>query len=288
MFIADRFNDYEVLDAGDGAKLERWGKFILDRPDPQVIWPKADGKLWDRVDARYIREAGGGHWELRNELPDRWIMSHGKLRFYVRPTGFKHTGLFPEQSANWDWLAERVRLAKGKEINALNLFAYTGGATLALALAGARVTHVDAAKGMVQWAKENYALSNAPQDNVRWIVDDAFAFVGREIRRGRKYQAIVMDPPSYGRGPTGEMWKLEDDLFRLVRLCVALLDDDAELFLINSYTTGLQPVALHNVLSRAIRSSMGGIIDAGELAIPITSGGFLPCGASVRWVGQGR
>ncbi|HML48205.1 MAG TPA: class I SAM-dependent methyltransferase [Clostridia bacterium] len=283
MFICDRWQDYEVLDTGNGEKLERWDRVTLIRPDPQVLWPAAQSGLWQAADARYFRsEQGGGHWEFRAALPERWTVSYGDLRFYVRPTGFKHTGLFPEQAANWDWMAERIRQAD-RPIRVLNLFAYTGGATLACAAAGAEVCHVDAAKGMVQWARENYELSGLQGDRVRWIVDDALKFVQREIRRERRYDAIVMDPPSYGRGPGGEVWKLEDALYPLVETCANALSDAPLFFLINSYTTGLQPAVLHNVLLRAVRPRFGGGIDAGELVLPVSTGGILPCGASGRW-----
>ena len=285
MFVADGWQDYEVLDTGGGAKLERWGGVTLERPDPQTIWPPARPELWDGADARYIRSGeGGGHWEFRRQLPERWEIRYGALRFYVRPTGFKHTGLFPEQSANWDWMAGLIRGA-GRPVRVLNLFAYTGGATLACASAGAAVTHVDAAKGMVQWARENYALSDLPDGNARWIVDDAIAFVSREKRRGRVYDAILMDPPSYGRGPGGEMWKMERDVFPLAEACVELLSASPLFFLISSYTTGLQPAVLSNVIARAMGGRKGGI-DARELVLPVLSGGALPCGASGRWAAE--
>ena len=283
MFICDRWQDYEVLDTGDGEKLERWGRVRLIRPDPQVLWPAAQPPLWQEADARYLRsEQGGGHWEFRAALPERWTIAYGDLRFYVRPTGFKHTGLFPEQAANWDWMAERIRQA-GRPIRVLNLFAYTGGATQACAAAGAEVCHVDAAKGMGQWARENYELSGLSGDRVRWIVDDALKFVQREIRRERRYDAIVMDPPSYGRGPGGEVWKLENALYPLVETCVQALSGTPLFFLINSYTTGLQPAVLHNVLLRTAQARFGGDIQAGELVLPVGTGGVLPCGASGRW-----
>ncbi|MDR1570482.1 MAG: class I SAM-dependent methyltransferase [Oscillospiraceae bacterium] len=286
MFISGGWNDYEVLDTGGGAKLERWGAVTLERPDPQAIWPPARPDQWRSADAAYIRsDAGGGHWEFRRAIPDRWEMRYGALRFYVRPTGFKHTGLFPEQAANWDWMSELIRAAS-RPISVLNLFAYTGGATLACAAAGATVTHVDAAKGMTQWARANYALSGLPNMNARWIVDDALAFVEREIRRGRSYDAILMDPPSYGRGPGGEVWKIERDVYRLVEACAKLMSGEPLFFLINSYTTGLAPSVLSNVLSRAL-SGIPGIAHAQELALPVSSGGVLPCGSSGRWTAKG-
>jgi 23S rRNA (cytosine1962-C5)-methyltransferase len=282
MFIADGWRDYEALDTGGGAKLERWGEVILSRPDPQAIWPVADPESWSRADAVYSRsETGGGSWTFRRELPGRWEMRYGKLRFHVRPTGFKHTGLFPEQAVNWDWMARMIREAD-RPVSVLNLFAYTGGATLACAAAGARVTHVDAAKGMAQWAKENYALSGLPPNGVRWIVDDAGRFAARELRRGHTYDAIILDPPSYGRGPDGEVWKLESSLYPLVESLASLLGGAPLFFLLNSYTTGLQPAAITNVLSRALRG-VPGVIDSREVGLPVRTGGALPCGASARW-----
>ena len=240
MFIASEWKDYEVIDTGDGEKLERWKNIILRRPDPQAIWPKQRPELWGKADAHYHRSAkGGGEWEFFKKLPDRWTVQYGELEFYVRPTGFKHTGLFPEQAVNWDWMAGLIRKA-GRPIRVLNLFGYTGGATCACAAAGAKVTHVDAAKGMVQWAGENRKLSEIDETSVRWIIDDALKFVQREERRGNRYEGILMDPPSYGRGPGGEVWKLENELFGLVQACEKVLADDALFMLINSYTTGLQ------------------------------------------------
>ena len=284
MFLATGWKDYEVLDTGDGEKLERWGDVILRRPDPQTIWPKADPRLWERADAVYHRsERGGGKWEFRRTLPERWTVSWEGLRFYVRPTGFKHTGLFPEQEANWRWMGEKIRESGRKDLKVLNLFGYTGGATAACAAAGAHVTHVDAAKGMVQWARENRALSGLPEDSCRWIVEDALAFVKREIRRGHRYDGILMDPPSYGRGPSGEVWKLENELYGLVETCSRVLSEDAVFFLINSYTTGFQASVLSNMIGKCVSPLRGGRIDSRELCLPVTSGGVLPCGASGRW-----
>ncbi len=282
MFVSDRWQDYEVLDTGDGMKLERWGQVILARPDPQVIWPRNSPDSWAAADGSYTRSAeGGGSWRFSRALPERWEIGYRDLRFYVRPTGFKHTGLFPEQAANWDWM--RGCLAERPGATVLNLFAYTGGATLACLMAGARVTHVDAAKGMVRWAKENRELTGAPEDQCRFITEDAKAFVMREFRRGRRYDAILMDPPSYGRGPGGEVWKLEEALFPLAELCAGLLSDQPLFFLLNGYTTGFQPLVLHNVLRQTVGARFGGQIDARELCLPVTSGGFLPAGASGRW-----
>jgi len=284
MFLANGWQDYEVLDTGDGEKLERWGEIILRRPDPQTIWPKASPKLWEKADAVYHRsEKGGGQWEFRKSLPERWTVGYGELRFFVRPTGFKHTGLFPEQAANWDWMARKIRESGRSDLKVLNLFGYTGGATAACAAAGAHVTHVDAAKGMVQWAKENRELSHLPEESCRWIVEDALRFVEREIRRGHSYDGILMDPPSYGRGPGGEVWKLENELYGLVETCANVLSDDAVFFLINSYTTGFQASVLSNMIQKCVISTHGGMVDSEELCLPVTTGGVLPCGASGRW-----
>lgn len=280
MYLADAWQDYEILDAGNGNKLERWGQVRLLRPDPQAVWPMQEPRS---VDARYIRSAsGGGHWEYAKALPDSWTIQYRDLTFQVRPTGFKHTGLFPEQAVNWDWMRGLVKKAP-KPFRALNLFAYTGGATCALAAAGAEVVHVDAAKGMVAWAKENLALCGLGEKPVRFIVDDVMKFVLREQRRGRQYEGILMDPPSYGRGPGGEMWKIEENLYPLVAECCKLLSPEARFFLINSYTTGLAPTVLSNVLQAAL-PGRGGRIEAGEVGLPISRGTLvLPCGASGRW-----
>ena len=284
MFLADTWVDYEVLDTGDGEKLERWGEILLRRPDPQTIWPKAQERLWNRAEAWYHRSSrGGGEWEFFRKLPEKWTIRHGELSFYVRPTGFKHTGLFPELAANWEWLSGLIRESGRKDLKILNLFGYTGGATLACAAAGAQVTHVDAAKGMVLWAKENRELSGLPENRFRWIVEDALRFVEREIRRGNRYDGILMDPPSYGRGPTGEVWKLENELFGLVDTCARVLSDRPLFFLINSYTTGFQASVLNNLLLRCVVSRHGGSAESDELCLPVTAGGVLPCGASGRW-----
>ena len=282
MFLADQWKDYEVLDTGSGEKLERWGEYLLARPDPQVIWPKASPELWQQADARYVRsETGGGAWEFTRQLPERWTIRYDDLAFYVRPTGFKHTGLFPEQAANWDWM--RALTARRANVRVLNLFAYTGGATVALAKQGVHVTHVDAAKGMTQWAKENRDLSKAPETATRFIIEDAQRFVQREIRRGSTFDGILMDPPSYGRGPTGEVWKLEDELYSLARDCAELLSPDPLFFLINGYTTGFQASVLGNIITKTVVSRFGGTVDAQEAGLPVKSGGVLPCGASGRW-----
>ncbi len=283
MFLTDTWKDYEVLDTGDGEKLERWGSVILRRPDPQTIWPAAEPRLWEQAEAVYHRSArGGGEWEFRRRLPDRWTLTYRDLTFYVRPTGFKHTGLFPEQAANWDWMREKIEKT-GRTVKVLNLFGYTGGASLACAMSGANVTHVDAAKGMVQWAKENRDLSHIPETRFRFIVEDALRFVEREIRRNSLYDGILMDPPSYGRGPSGEVWKLENELYHLVDTASQALSDQPVFFLINSYTTGFQASVLANMLERCLTKRFGGVVDAQELCLPVTSGGVLPCGASGRW-----
>ena len=283
MFIASEWKDYEVIDTGEGEKLERWGEFILRRPDPQAIWPRQSPERWTRADAWYHRSAkGGGEWEFFRALPERWTLRYGQLRFYVRPTGFKHTGLFPEQAVNWDWMTRRIRQA-GRPVKVLNLFGYTGGATVACACAGAHVTHVDAAKGMVQWAGENSRLSQVDHTKVRWIVEDAKKFVLREARRGNAYDGILMDPPSYGRGPGGEVWKLENELFSLIEACEKVLSREAVFLLVNSYTTGLQPAVLNNMLSMTVARARGGQVTAEEIVLPVSCGGVLPCGACGRW-----
>lgn len=284
MFIADKWKDYAVLDVGGGEKLERWGEVLLRRPDPQVIWPAERPEAWKKAHAHYHRsQSGGGQWEMLKKIPESWTISYGPLRFLVKPTGFKHTGLFPEQAANWDWMSGLIREA-GRPVQVLNLFAYTGGATMACLQAGAKVCHVDAAKGMVQWAKENAALSGLADRPARYIVDDALKFVQREQRRGHAYDGILMDPPSYGRGPDGQVWKLEDEVYGLVEECAKLLSDRPLFFLLNAYTTGLQPAVLRNLLQRAVVSRHGGAVDAQELCLPVEGSSMvLPCGASGRW-----
>ena len=282
MYTADNWKDYEVLDTAHGEKLERWGNVLLRRPDPQVIWNKeGNPALWKKADGFYHRsKSGGGSWEFSKKLPDRWQISYGKLKFFVRPTGFKHTGLFPEQAVNWDYIGKKIS-GETRKINVLNLFAYTGGATLAAAAAGADVVHVDASKGMVSWAKENLELSGLRDRYVRFIVDDCEKFVAREIKRGHFYDGIIMDPPSYGRGPGGEMWKMEDRSYDLVKLCSNLLSDNPLFFIINSYTTGLAPTVIKNIISLAL----SGKAEAEEIGLPVTSSGiFLPCGATGRMI----
>jgi 23S rRNA (cytosine1962-C5)-methyltransferase len=284
MWGADNWKDYELLDASDGERLERWGEHILVRPDPQIIWKNvAKHPAWKRADGVYRRShSGGGAW-VQNRLPESWTINYGELRFLLRPMGFKHTGLFPEQAANWDWFGGLIRRA-GRPIKVLNLFAYTGGATMAAAAAGAAVVHVDAAKGIVAQAKENAALSGLSEAPIRYIVDDCRKFVEREIRRGNHYDGIIMDPPSYGRGPGGEVWKLEDCINDLITLTARLLSDEPLFFLVNSYTTGLSPMTMSYLLELNVRSRFGGCLESGELGLRVSqTGAYLPCGASSRW-----
>lgn len=284
MWIADQWQDYELLDCGGGEKLERWDKQYLVRPDPQAIW-ETPRRLpeWKRANARYLRsQTGGGHWE-KKALPESWQVHYKDLTFQVKPMNFKHTGLFPEQAVNWDWFSGLIHEA-GHPVKVLNLFAYTGGATVSAAAAGAAVTHVDASKGMVGWAKENAAASGLADAPIRWLVDDCMKFVEREIRRGNKYDGIIMDPPSYGRGPKGEIWKIEDNIWDFVGLTAQLLSDDALFFLINSYTTGLQPAVLSYMMNSTLTKKFGGHVEAEEIGLPVTESGLvLPCGASGRW-----
>ena len=293
MWIADNWTDYEVIDCSAGEKLERWSDYILLRPDPQVIWDTGrEAPEWERLNAHYHRSAkGGGQWEFF-DLPEEWEISYRlpigrELTFRLKPFSFKHTGIFPEQAANWDWFSRIISEAKesaGHPIKVLNLFAYTGGATLAAAAAGAEVTHVDASKGMVTWAKENAACSGLSDAPIRWLVDDCKKFVEREIRRGNHYDAIIMDPPSYGRGPKGEIWKIEDSVYELITLAAQILCEEPLFFLINSYTTGLQPAVLHYMISSALKRHPGEVC-ADEIGLPVRESGlFLPCGASGRYV----
>lgn len=288
MWIADQWKDYEVIDTCSGEKCERWGDYILVRPDPQVIWDTGHhNPAWKKKSGHYHRSnKGGGEWEFRN-LPEEWSITYRDLTFNLKPFSFKHTGLFPEQAVNWDWCAQKIKEAtreKGRQLKVLNLFAYTGGATISAAAAGAAVTHVDASKGMVTWAKENAlssGLSNAP---IRWLVDDCVKFVEREIRRGNTYDGIIMDPPSYGRGPKGEIWKIEESIYPFIQLTAKLLSKDSVFFLINSYTTGLQPAVLSYMINTAIVPQFGGRVEAEEIGLPVTESGLiLPCGASGRW-----
>lgn len=301
LILADRWQDYQLLDCGDGMKQERWGAYTLVRPDPQIIWPRhgsdsgKNGK-WESWDGFYHRsESGGGKWEYRRELPDHWKIGYGSLglTFKIHPTSFKHTGLFPEQAVNWEWFSAKIKAARagsgavgenpGREISVLNLFGYTGAATVAAAAAGASVCHVDAAEGMVKWCRENAALSGLAAAPIRYITDDCLKFARREIKRGRKYDAIIMDPPTYGRGSTGEMWKLEDHLWELLRECRALLSEQPLFFLINAYTARLSPTVVANLLAELFDGG-GGRITAGEVGLPVQRDGkVLPCGIYGRW-----
>lgn len=284
MWIASNWKDYEVIDTSHGEKLERWGNYLLVRPDPQVIWNTEKKNLgWKNKNGHYHRSSkGGGEWEFIN-LPKEWSIKYKELTFHLKPFSFKHTGLFPEQAANWDWFSDLIHKAN-RPIKVLNLFAYTGGATLAAAKAGATVTHVDASKGMVAWAKENASSSGLGESPIRWMVDDCIKFVEREIRRGSKYDAIIMDPPSYGRGPKGEIWKIEESIFPFIQLTSKLLSDTPLFFLVNSYTTGLQPAVLSYMINTVVVDKFGGSVSADEVGLPVSGNGLvLPCGASGRW-----
>ena len=287
MKSAKNWKDYSVIATGDGYKLERWGKVVLLRPDPQVIWPsQTNMQNYPELNAKYLRSSsGGGGWEFYKKMPDEWTINYGELKFCIKPMGFKHTGLFPEQAVNWDIMSHLIKNAN-RSISVLNLFAYTGGATVACLSAGASVCHVDAAKGMVERAGENVRLSSLKDAPVRYIIDDCKKFVQREIKRGRRYDAIIMDPPSYGRGPNGEMWKIESELYSLVELCAQVLSDNPLFFLINSYTTGLQPQVLKNILTLTLKGS-GGKTFAYEVGLPTEEGIVLPCGASGIFVSNG-
>ncbi len=284
MWIADNWNDYEVIDTSSGEKLERWGDYLLVRPDPQVIWstPRTNPG-WKKKNGHYHRSAkGGGEWEFFH-LPEEWSIRYRDLTFRLKPFSFKHTGLFPEQAVNWDWFSEKIRNAR-RPLKVLNLFAYTGGATLSAAKAGAHVTHVDASKGMVTWARENAVASGLGDAPIRWLVDDCVKFVEREIRRGNRYDGIIMDPPSYGRGPKGEIWKIEESIFPFLQLAAQILSDDPVFFLVNSYTTGLQPAVLTYMISSVLSDRFGGRVQSDEIGLPVTESGlYLPCGASGRW-----
>ena len=287
MWIADGWKDYELLDCGGGEKLERWGRQILVRPDPQAIWEsKRENPGWKRAQGRYFRSAeGGGHWE-KDRLPEQWQVAYRDLTFNVKPMNFKHTGLFPEQAVNWDFAREKIKSA-GRPVKVLNLFAYTGGATVACAAAGAQVCHVDAAKGMVNWARENAKTSGLADAPIRWIIDDCGKFVEREIRRGKTYDAIILDPPSYGRGPGGEVWKLEENLFPFLKLCAQVLSDRPLFVILNSYTTGLAPSVLGYMLHLLVAERYGGKVTWDELGLPVTETGLaLPCGSTGRWCSE--
>lgn len=281
MYNSKNWTDYELLDTSDGERLERWGEYILIRPDPQVIWKGVRRHpAWNKAHGHYVRsQSGGGVWKI-NKFPEKWLIGYGDLKFNIKPMGFKHTGVFPEQAANWDWFGKMIK-DSGRKISVLNLFAYTGGATIAAASNGASVCHVDASKGIVALAKENAFSSGLADAPIRYIVDDCIKFCEREIRRGKKYDAIIMDPPSYGRGPGGEMWKLEDNIGDFIRLCSNLLSDDPLFFLLNSYTTGLSASTMGYLLSLYLK---GGKVECDEIGLPVTqTGSLLPCGAAARW-----
>ena len=285
MRAADGWKDYELLDATSGNRLERWGSAILVRPDPQVVWKNGESTdAWARADAVYHRSSqGGGQWQSFRKLPQKWKIHYGDLTLVVSPTGFKHTGVFPEQGVNWDWYGEKIRNA-GRPIKVLNLFGYTGGATLACAAAGASVCHVDASKGIVAWARENADASHLADRPIRWIVDDCAKFVAREVRRGSRYDAIIMDPPSYGRGPGGEIWKLEDNVYDLIALCAQVLSDQPLFVAVNSYTTGLSPAVMEYILKTTLCPRHGGRTSCDEIGLPVTAtGGVVPCGATAIW-----
>ncbi len=288
MLLANEWSDYALIDCANGEKLEKWGSFTLVRPDPQIIWPQKQHKAeWEKCDAHYHRsKSGGGSWEYNKKLPNAWQIKYKNLTFNVKPMGFKHTGIFPEQAVNWDFIDEKIKSAN-RDIKVLNLFAYTGGATVAAAKAGASVVHVDAAKGMVLWAKENAVSSGLADAPIRYIVDDVIKFVCREIRRGNKYDAIIMDPPTYGRGPNGEVWKFEDELYPLIEKCMSLLSDNPLFMIVNSYTSNVSSTVVKNVLELSAKAKFGGYVTNDEIAIPVKNSGIcLPCGAATRWISK--
>ena len=288
MLLANEWSYYALIDCANGEKLEKWGSFTLVRPDPQIIWPQKQHKAeWEKCDAHYHRsKSGGGSWEYNKKLPDAWQIKYKNLTFNVKPMGFKHTGIFPEQAVNWDFIDEKIKSAN-RDIKVLNLFAYTGGATVAAAKAGASVVHVDAAKGMVLWAKENAVSSGLADAPIRYIVDDVIKFVCREIRRGNKYDAIIMDPPTYGRGPNGEVWKFEDELYPLIEKCMSLLSDNPLFMIVNSYTSNVSSTVVKNVLELSAKAKFGGYVTNDEIAIPVKNSGIcLPCGAATRWISK--
>ena len=286
MIVSDKWNDYEILDTSNGMKLERWGKYYLLRPDPQIIWDNGDllTKYKSLINAVYFRSnKGGGHWENLKNIPGSWTINYGNLKFNIKQMGFKHTGLFPEQAVNWDFMIDKIKKSN-KKVKVLNLFAYTGGATVACLSAGASVVHVDSSRGMIDWCKENVKSNGYEDAEIRYLVDDVVKFVQREIRRGNHYDAIIMDPPSYGRGANGEVWNIEKDLCNLIELCSQILSDDPLFFLINSYTTGLSPTVLSNLLRVTIGKKYTGVVSCGEIGIPISNQDLiLPCGIYGRW-----
>ena len=285
MRATDNWKDYELIDCSDGERLERWGDIILIRPDPQIIWSsKKKNPLWKNAHARYHRSnKGGGHWEMYKKVPQSWSIRFKNLTFNVKPMGFKHTGVFPEQAVNWEWVQDRIKAEK-RPLNILNLFGYTGCATLAAMDAGAKVCHVDASKGMVNWAKENAQSSKLADKPVRWLVDDCVKFVNREVRRGNKYDGIIMDPPSYGRGPGGEVWKIEEQIYSFIELCIKVMSDNPSFLILNSYTTGLSPAVMEYLLNVELVSRFGGKVSADEIGLRVTETGMcLPCGSTVIW-----
>ena len=285
MRSSENWKDYELIDCSDGERLERWGNIILIRPDPQIIWSSGrKNPLWKNAHARYHRSnKGGGHWEMYKKVPDSWSVRYGNLKFNVKPMGFKHTGVFPEQAVNWDFVYDKIK-KENRPMNILNLFGYTGCATLSCMDAGAKVCHVDASKGMVNWAKENAQISKLADRPVRWLVDDCVKFVQREVRRGNKYDGIIMDPPSYGRGPNGEIWKIEEKLYSFMELCIKVLSDNPSFLILNSYTTGLSPAVMEYLLNVQLKSRFGGKVSADEIGLKVTETGMcLPCGSTVIW-----
>ncbi|MFV0250282.1 MAG: class I SAM-dependent methyltransferase [Bacilli bacterium] len=289
MRISNEWKDYEIIDAGNGEKIESWNGIILRRPDPQAIWPIESDLVWNNPDGFYHRsDKGGGYWEFKKKVPEYWTINYKSLRFKVSPTNFKHTGLFPEQATNWDFIIDKISTCK-RNVKVLNLFAYTGGATMASSFAGAcEVVHVDASKGMIEWAKENMHLSNLESNKIRFIIDDCLKFVEREARRGNKYDAIIMDPPSYGRGPNGEVWKFEHNIYNLINKCLDILSDKPLFLLVNAYTTGVSPTALENILKTTVlKKYKSGKVEAGEIGLSITKNNLiLPCGLYGRFIGD--
>lgn len=285
MRVADDWNDYKIIDSSNGQKLEKWNNYILVRPDPQIIWNTFKEDVWNNYDGYYNRsDSGGGYWDFKKSLPESWNISYKNLNFIVKPTGFKHTGVFPEQAVNWNFVVDIINRNKDRDINVLNLFGYTGGATLACASAGAKVCHVDASKGIVQWAKQNAAISNLEDKPIRFIVDDCEKFIKKEIRRGKKYDAIIMDPPSYGRGSNGEIWKLEENIYHFLELCLELLSDNPLFLILNSYAKGISSKVMEYLLNVTIGNRHKGVVFSDEIGLPVESCKLnLPCGSTAIW-----